>query len=82
MVNRNFVFVQSGCLLPLLILINLIFGRLFFAPKTWVLVGFVLVLLFFINSVVLSRKILTKQHKGKDIIDVEGEVVKEKRRLK
>jgi len=73
---------QGGCLLPFLILFNLIFGLIFFKPLTWVIIEASLLLLFIINSYLLAKKINTgfsessKNKRGK-VIDVQGYVVKE-----
>jgi len=72
------LFYRGGCLLPFLIIFNLIFGRLFFSFKVWLAVGGVLILLFFIYSYILSRKILSgvnTVNKKSGAIDVEGEVL-------
>jgi len=73
---------RSGCFLPLLIILNLFFGWLIFKPLVWLAVGSVLVLLFLLNSVIVTRKILSGSPGGSHIIDVEGQVLEEKKRFK
>jgi hypothetical protein len=75
-------FSQSGCLLPLLILWNLFFGWMFFKPLIWLAIEGILVLLFTLNSYILARRISSFTAKRSNVIDVEGEVVEEKRKLK
>lgn len=78
------VFYNSGCLLPFLIIFNLFFGRLFFKLKVWLCVEGVLIVLFMISSYVFSRRImdnLRRKSRG-NVIDVEGEVIKERDKLK
>ena len=70
---------QIGCLLPALILLNLLFGWIFFKPVTWVCIGGILILLFIINSYIFVRRIAALSSKQGKIIDIEGEVVKEKK---
>ena len=88
---------QSGCLLPLLIIFNLLFGRAIFnSTYLWLGVEALLVLLFIIKVHVFVRKI-TQQFRPKGngsvsdsrshrpdskVIDVEGEVVEEKQKQK
>ncbi|MFH0856025.1 MAG: hypothetical protein V1869_05945 [Candidatus Omnitrophota bacterium] len=67
----------SGCLLPSLIVFNLLFGRLFFGTGLWLAIEGVLLLLFIINSYIgLWRIHSSVRAKRKDVIDVEGKVVK------
>ncbi|MBP7216835.1 MAG: hypothetical protein KBA46_06090 [Candidatus Omnitrophica bacterium] len=79
------VYSQAGCLLPFLIIANLFFGLLFFSFGQWILIEIGLVALFFINSFLMVKKIArgTRHTNGSrdGIIDVEAEVVQEKRRL-
>ena len=72
---------QAGCLLPLLILLNLFLGWMFFKPLTWLAIEGVLVFLFLLNSYILARRISSSSRKNKKIIDVEGEALEEKDRL-
>ena len=73
---------QAGCLLPILILLNLFFGWLFFKPLTWLAIEASLILLFMFNSYILARRISSASRKNRKIIDVEGEVQEEKDKLK
>jgi hypothetical protein len=73
---------QAGCLLPILILLNLFLGWLFFKPLTWLAIEGALVLLFMLNSYILARSISSASRKNRKIIDVEGEVVEERDKLK
>lgn len=74
-------FSQTGCLLPLSILLNLFFGWIFFKPILWLSIEGILILLFILNSYILTRRILSS-FKSDDVIDVQGEVVEDKQRLK
>ena len=102
MPTSGFVFTgQSGCLLPMLIMFNLFFGKLIFnSTRLWLGVEGVLVLLFIIKVYTFTRKIReqfspqgnlrqahSQSHRSMDrgrgkVIDVEGEVVREKPKLK
>jgi hypothetical protein len=102
MPTSGFVFTgQSGCLLPMLIMLNLFFGKLIFnSTRLWLSVEGVLVLLFVIKILSFTRKIreqLWPDGQGKafgtqsrrsgnpdrsKVVDVEGEVVQETRKLK
>jgi len=77
---RSFViFSRAGCFLPLLIILNLFFGWMVFRPLEWLAAGAVLLLLFLLNSIIATRKILSEAPKGnRNIIDVEGEVLEDK----
>ena len=74
---------RSGCFLPMLIMLNLFFGRLIFdSTRLWLGVEGILVLLFIIKIHTFARKISEQlrpetRRRGK-VIDVHGEVVKEK----
>jgi hypothetical protein len=72
---------QAGCLFPSLILINFFFGWIFLDIKIWLLSEAILVLLFLLNCYVLIRKV-RKFSRGNNVIDVEGEVVQEKKHHK
>lgn len=81
--NRSLFFVsQTGCLLPAAILFNLFFGLMFFKPVIWLCIEAVLILLFVMNSYIFSRKISSAHPKRGNVIDVEGEVVKEQKEPK
>ncbi|PIQ91000.1 MAG: hypothetical protein COV71_01510 [Candidatus Omnitrophica bacterium CG11_big_fil_rev_8_21_14_0_20_41_12] len=86
----------SGCLLPFLIIFNLIFGRLIFASaRLWLGIEAGLILLFIINIYIMARKI-SKQFNQQghnpasdsqirspqgEVIDVQGQVVDEEKKL-
>jgi hypothetical protein len=58
--DKSFFFVtQTGYLLPLLILLNLFFGWMFFKPLHWLLIEGIMVLLFILNVRIMMRKIFT-----------------------
>ncbi|MCX5702947.1 MAG: hypothetical protein NT066_00385 [Candidatus Omnitrophica bacterium] len=82
--NKSLFFVsQTGCLLPFLILFNLLFGWMFFKLLTWLLIEGTLVLLFILNARIMMKKIFSSSSSKRDnVIDVEGEVVEEKKKLK
>ncbi len=73
---------QTGCLLPVLILFNLFFGWLFFPPFFWLSLEGILILLFFINSYILIRRVSSMASKASPkrsgVIDVEGEIMEDK----
>jgi len=68
----------SGCFIPLLVIFNLFFGRLFFSTKQWLAIeGVLLVLLLLSSYISLRRFSRPSQRKRQDnVIDVEGKVVK------
>lgn len=87
MSTSGFVFNgQSGCLLPVLIVFNLFFGKLIFnSTRLWLSVEGILVFLFIIKIHAFTRKISQQlnpggRNRGK-VIDVEGEEVSEKQKL-
>jgi len=70
---------SSGCLLPLLIVLNLFFGRLFFSASHWLAIEGILVLLFLFNSYITARRVFSSSRKKRsNVIDVEGKVIKDK----
>jgi len=87
---------QSGCLLPLLIIFNLFFGKLFFhSTAIWLGIEGVLIFLFILKIHLFVRKISRQSHRPQGrglpsarqshrgrVIDVEGKVVEEKEKLK
>ncbi|MFA5090117.1 MAG: hypothetical protein WC510_03640 [Candidatus Omnitrophota bacterium] len=74
----SFVFLSnSGCLLPLLIFLNLLFGWIFLKTSYWLLLEAVLVILFVVTSYKISRKVFSSYKKQDKIIDVEAEVIKD-----
>jgi uncharacterized membrane protein len=79
---KSFVVInQLGCLLPFLLIFNLFFGWLFFRPIVWLLIGLILILLFILNSLFITKKVSTTSYK-KDVVDVEAEVLKDEPYLK
>jgi len=84
---RNFILIsQAGCILPVLIVFNLFFGLFFFKPLYWILFEGVLIVLFILNSVIFTRKMFSgtanNAKKRPGAIDVEGEVIEDKKQLK
>jgi len=60
---------------------NLFFGLFFLRPAYWILLEVVLVVLFLGSSRIMVKKIVssTRSPHREDVIDVEGEVVAEKK---
>ena len=81
---KSFVFFSgSGCLLPALIIFNLLFGWIFLKPKLWLITEAILILFLIINGFIITRKIFSSSSKKHDdAIDVKGEVVEERQKLK
>lgn len=88
---------NSGCLLPLLIIFNLFFGRLIFnSTRLWLSVEAILILIFIIRINIIARKISRQfdrqgggfassgqNHKPKaDVVDIQGHIVEEEKKLK
>ncbi len=73
-----FFFSKTGCLLPLFILGNFFFGWMFLKTSVWLLVEGVLILLFILNSYILTKRISSFSAKRDNAIDVEAEVVEER----
>jgi hypothetical protein len=70
---------SNGCLLPLLIILNLFFGRIFFSLKLWLAIEGVLIALFIINSYIFTRQFFSvAKPVRKNVVDVQGEVVEER----
>lgn len=79
---KSFVFFgKSGCLLPLLIILNLFFGRIFLKPKAWLISEALLLLLFIINSYIIARKITTHSSRHDGAIDVKAEVLEDRKKI-
>ncbi len=71
------IIAYSGCLLPLLIVLNLFFGRVFFNTTQWLAIEGILVLLLMLNSYISARRAFSvRRGKHNDAIDVEGKVMK------
>ena len=54
---------------------------MFFKPLTWLAIEGVILLLILINSLLLVRKISSLTKTKSNVIDIEGEVVEEKKKL-
>lgn len=76
------LFYNSGCLLPFLVIFNLFFGRIFFSFRAWVAVEGILIIIFLANSYIFSKRIMNSVRKKDNVIDVEGEVIKDQEKLK
>lgn len=76
--NRSVFFVsRTGCLLPFLLLFNLLFGWMFLKPLAWLSIEAVLFLLFILNTRIAARKFTSTSLKRRGAIDVEGEDIRE-----
>jgi len=77
-----FLLSYSGCLIPLLLAANLLFGWVFLSFRQWILVEAILVLLLLINSFIFSKKALSggSRIRRSNVIDVEGQIIDEKPR--
>jgi FtsH-binding integral membrane protein len=98
MSNSGFIWMGNfGCLLPFLIVFNFFFGRLIFSStRMWLSIEAVLILIFIIKINIMANRI--KRHLGLDgrnfasdnqsyrpggkVVDVQGHVVKEDKKLK
>ncbi|MEI6631814.1 MAG: hypothetical protein WCL25_04295 [bacterium] len=78
------ILANTGCLLPLLIILNLFFGWIFLEARYWLLFEAVLVTVFIFNSYIMARRLFNSpKHKRNDgVIDVEGQVIEDKERRK
>lgn len=79
--NKIIFISRAGCLLPSLIILNLLFGWMFFKPWQWLLVGLLLIMLFIFSSFIAAREIVRGTHRQDNIIDVEAEVIEDKKKL-
>ncbi|MDD5027764.1 MAG: hypothetical protein PHV58_04695 [Candidatus Omnitrophica bacterium] len=69
----------SGCLLPLLIVLNLFFGQFFFKTGQWLAIEGILILLLLFHSYFAARRVKSSQRNNpKNVIDVEGKVIEDK----
>jgi len=66
----------------MLIIFNLFFGWMFFKPLYWLAIEGILILLFVISSYIFLRRITSLDSKRDNAIDVKGEIVEEKPKLK
>ncbi|MFH1414037.1 MAG: hypothetical protein ABIG56_04250 [Candidatus Omnitrophota bacterium] len=71
---------RTGCLLPSLIIFNFFFGWIFFGFAAWLLIEVGLILLFFLYSYIIMRRIASPSRQKDDVIDVEGRVVDDKQK--
>jgi hypothetical protein len=55
---------------------------MFFKLLAWLLIEGILILLFILNARIAVKKIFSSSSKRSNVIDIEGEVVEEKRKLK
>jgi len=81
---KSFVFFsRTGCLLPLLIVFNFFLGWVFLKPSHWLMLEAILILFFVVNSYILTRKIIrTAGDRRDNVIDVKGEIIEERPKLK
>ena len=98
MPTSGFVFKsQLGCLLPMLIIFNLFFGKLIFSStRLWLGIEGVLILIFIINLNIMVRKIGRNfrsatqgfafegqsRKQPEEVIDIQGDVVEDKKELR
>jgi len=81
--DKSMLFVsRAGCFLPFLIIFNLLFGWMFFKLLAWLLIEVGLVLLFMLSARIAMRKVFSAPSRRGNVIDIEGEAVDEKRKLK
>ncbi len=76
------IFYNNGCFLPFLIIFNLFFGRLFFSLRLWLAIEGVLIIFFIILSYLSGKRIMKSFQKRNNVIDIEGEVIEDKEKLK
>jgi len=97
MSNPGFVWIgSSGCFLPFLIIFNLFFGRFIFnSIRLWLGIEAILILMFILSINIMRRKIIRQfgqqargfasdgksQRYGK-VVDIQGQVVEEEKKLK
>ena len=77
--NTMVFFSQSGCFLPILAILNLLFGWIFLPRLYWIMSELLLIFLFFLNSYFMARKIISAPFNKNEVIDVEAEVIDEKK---
>lgn len=73
---------HAGCLLPILLIFNLLFGWLIFNPLTWIGIELILFLSFVLSSYIFARFIFYPRPRNNEAIDVEAQVISENPRLK
>lgn len=76
------ILTQAGCLLPFLIVFNFFFGWIFLGWRWWLISEGLLVLLFFLTSYIMLRKLTRQSGRSEGVIDVEGRIIDEKKKLK
>ena len=80
--KKSFVYVSgSGCFLPIVLFINLVFGWLVFKPLLWLTIEGVLLFLFAVTSYVFVSRASRFAAKKDTVVDVEAEVLEEKKKL-
>ncbi len=72
---------RMGCLLPFLIIFNLFFGWMFFGFLLWALIEIVLILVFILVSLLTAKKVFRQEQQKDNVIDIEAEVLDDKKRL-
>jgi hypothetical protein len=75
--NSMVFFSGAGCLLPLLISLNLFFGWIFLKPLLWISVETGLIILMLIYLKIATRRIYNRPRSKGKVIDVEGKVIKQ-----
>lgn len=76
------LFSNTGCLLPFLLVSNLLFGWIFLGLLKWALLETVLMVLFLFSSFTVAKRIFSSSGPPDGVIDTEGEVLEEQKRLK
>ncbi len=66
----------------MLILFNLFFGWMFFKPVLWLGIEGVLILLFILNSYFLAKRVSSFSPRRGKVVDVEGQIIEDRERLK
>jgi len=72
---------RIGCFLPFLIIFNLFFGLFFLKPLYWLVLEVVLILLFVLTFATIVKKVSSLNSSHSNVIDVEGEIVKSRKKL-
>jgi uncharacterized membrane protein len=65
----------AGCLLPFLIVVNLLFGWIFLSLGAWLSLELLLVLLLLFNFLVSFRRLKASRDSRNKAVDVEAEVI-------
>lgn len=69
-----------GCMLPFLILFNLLFGWLFLSFTSWFIVEALLILLFMFSAVITARR-MNSASRHDEAIDVQAHVLDDKDKI-